>query len=82
MAGILPFIGPAASLFGVGNKIFGEDPEQPIGPPSQISDPAAQQDIGSAQLQAQAAQAKPQGPDPNAQLLQLLLMLANQGPKP
>ena len=48
-------------------------------PPAATSDPAAQQDQSSAQLQANAVQ--PQGPDPNAQLLQILLMLANQGPR-
>jgi len=44
------------------------------------TNPAAAQDQSSAQLQANAAQAVPQV-DPNQQLLQMLMMLINQGPQ-
>ena len=88
---ILGMIGGSVVAPGAGTAIGGSlggavggaiDPQtgEPIqpqqGPPP--SDPAARQDASSAQLQANAAQAQPQT-DPNAQILQLLLMLANQG---
>ena len=52
-----------------------QDPELDM--PNSGSDPPQIIAVGSQQFQANAQQ--PQGVDPNAQLLQLLLMLAQQG---
>ena len=62
---------------GIGGAIGGQlDPQVAamLGLP-QISDPASEQGDQTQQLLSQAQQPQP---DPNAQLLQLLLMLANQ----
>lgn len=76
-------IGGGATGSSLGSSLGGAiDPQTglpiPNAAPQVSPDPGAAQDASSAQLQANAAQVGAQ-PDPNQQLLQLLLMLANQG---
>ena len=77
----IPGVGTAIGA-GVGGAIGSAvDPDTGEPLPTQTGvDPSVTQDQSSADLQANAAQAQPQQ-DPNQQMLQLLLMLANQGPQ-